>query len=112
MKTMATIQTMLPSTQVVNFAQACEGQMGRYIISSRKGTVGRVPVNRSYLLRIFNTPTPLSATVNGNLQHIAMVPNKKCTTVEVPYGSCSIDRTVIVKYSETLNTGIVSAKAE
>lgn len=97
---------------VINFAQACEGQMGRYVISSRKGTVGRAPVNRSYQLRIFNTPTPLSATVNGISATYSYDPNKKCTTVEVPYGSCSVDRTVIVKYSETLSTDIVSAKAD
>ena len=97
---------------VINFAQACEGQTGRYVISSRKGTVGRAPVNRSYQLRIFNTPTPLSATVNGQSATYSYDPNKKCTTVEVPYGSCSVDRTVIVKYSETLSTDIVSAKAD
>ena len=79
--------------------QVCDGYRGEYIISERQGSVSKAPQNRSYVMHIYNTSAPISAQVDGVSATFSYDEATHCTTVEVPSGSCSLERKVVVEYS-------------
>ena len=79
--------------------QVCDGNRGEYIISERQGSVSKAPQNRSYVMHIYNTSAPISAQVDGVSATFSYDEATHCTTVEVPSGSCSLERKVVVEYS-------------
>lgn len=76
-----------------------EGKRGVYTISPRKGSAERLPEERGYELRIFNTDKPAGhAEVDGKKVDVSYDPASRCTVVNVPKSACSEEHKVVVDY--------------
>ena len=84
---------------VTSLKQTYSGNVGEYIISAREGTVAKAPQSRSYVVNIYNTSAPVSVKVDGMSVTFSYDEATHCTTVEVPSGSCSVERRIVVEYS-------------
>ena len=76
-----------------------EGKKGVYTISARKGSSNGLASERGYELKIFNTDKPKGkAVVDGKKVDVKYDAASRCTIVNLPKASCSIDRKVTVSY--------------
>ncbi|MDE6256820.1 MAG: glycoside hydrolase family 31 protein [Muribaculaceae bacterium] len=76
-----------------------EGKKGVYTISARKGSSDGLASERGYELKIFNTDKPKGkAVVDGKKVDVKYDAASRCTIVNLPKASCSIDRKVTVSY--------------
>ena len=76
-----------------------EGKKGVYTISARKGSSDGLASERGYELKIFNTDKPKGkAIVDGKKVDVKYDAASRCTIVNLPKASCSIDRKVTVSY--------------
>lgn len=76
-----------------------DGNKGIYTISPRRGKAERLPDERGYELRIFNTYKPVgNAKVDGKEVEVKYDPSSRCTTLNVPKGACSRERKVEIQY--------------
>lgn len=75
------------------------GKQGVYTISPRKGSAKRLPDERGYMMKIYNTDAPKgSATVDGKKTEATYDPATRCTTVMLPKASCDRKREVKINY--------------
>ena len=76
-----------------------EGKKGVYTISARKGSSDGLASERGYELKIFNTDKPKGkAVVDSKKVDVKYDAASRCTIVNLPKASCSIDRKVTVSY--------------
>ena len=90
-------------------SQTFDGHVGEYVISPRKGTSKEAPSSRSYKLLIYNTDKPLSAKVDGMQVTFTYNAESKCTTIEVPSASCSMERRIEVEYATSSAVASITA---
>lgn len=90
-------------------SQSFDGHVGEYVISPRKGTSKEAPSSRSYKLLIYNTDKPLSAKVDGMQVTFTYNAESKCTTIEVPSASCSMERRIEVEYATSSAVASITA---
>lgn len=81
--------------------QKHRGNKGTYTIQPRKGSYEGMPANRSYTLKIFNTPAPVPGKLNINGSS-DVVPGydaaTRCTIVEIPSSACDKQVKVSLEY--------------
>lgn len=76
-----------------------EGKKGVYTIAPRKGKAERIPEERGYELRIYNTDKPVGeAMVDGKKVEVNYNSVSRCTTLIVPKASCSKQRNIEINY--------------
>lgn len=75
----------------------------------RKGTSKEAPSSRSYKLLIYNTDKPLSAKVDGMQVTFTYNAESKCTTIEVPSASCSMEHRIEVEYATSSAVASITA---
>ncbi len=76
-----------------------EGKKGVYTIAPRKGKAERIPEERGYELRIYNTDKPVGeAMVDGKKVEVNYNSVSRCTTLTVPKASCSKQRNIEINY--------------
>ena len=90
-------------------SQSFDGHVGEYVISPRKGTSKEAPSSRSYKLLIYNTDKPLSAKVDGMQVTFTYNAESKCTTIEVPSASCSMEHRIEVEYATSSAVASITA---
>lgn len=76
-----------------------KGNRGIYTISPRQGTAERLPDERGYELRIYNTGKPEGdALADGKKVEVKYDPATRCTTLTLPKAPCTRERKVEIQY--------------
>lgn len=80
------------------FTQKLDGNKGMYTIGARKGNYDGMKATRGYVMHIYDTAEPVSATCDGKQLSVKYDADSRCTTVTLPSADCSKERVVNVEY--------------
>ena len=80
------------------FTQKLDGNKGVYTIGVRKGNYDGMKATRGYVMHIYDTAEPVSATCDGKQLSVKYDADSRCTTVTLPSADCSKERVVNVEY--------------